>query len=295
MPEKSFKANIYHVGFRNPDIPPGIPFETAIEEARERPLGERYVPLLPKGRRLEHDDKRDGCYLLNFVTFEFAGPGRSTPEEYAVHIDLDSNESFAHETAMLYDPETRLAFLESTLGGMGSGAIADYFGNFADRDTEYVLTPRLDDQAAARARTFQTIRTVIMSTSMGPATEVDRETGVGVIKSLGDEFDGGHINLEIKAHRKREHTLSKDLIRRIIDFVTGPGPSPSFIDSEDRSTLTRLKIEGRVHDDEPLELIDLFQHKEKRERILLVDDTLRKVLHEDRWKALLEIRQEFLA
>lgn len=286
MPEKSFKANIYDVEFRNPDIPGQTPFETAIEEALGRPLIERYVDLSPKGRRLENDDKRDGCYLLNFVTLKFEGPGRSTPETPAVPIDLDSNESFAHETAMLYDPETRLAFLESTSVGMREGATADYFGKFASSDTEYMLTPRLDDDAAAKARGFQTIRSIIMRVAMGPVTEADREAGIGVIKGFGEGYNAGYMNIEVKAQRERGRTLSRSNIWRTIEPLMG---------SENRSTVTQLKVEGRTHDDAPLEIIDLIQHQEKRERMLSVDDTLRKVLHEDRWNALLEIHKEFLA
>ena len=285
MPEKSFKANIYDVGFRNPDIPGQTPFETAIEEARGRPLGERYVPLLPKGRRLEHDDKRDGCHLLNFVTFEFTGPGRSAPNTRAVPIDLDPSESFAHETAMLYDPETYLVFLESTSVGVREGAIADYFKEFASSDTEYMLTPRLDDDAAARARGFQTIRSIIMRVAMGPVTESDREAGIGIIKSFGEDRDAGYIDIGVKAQRERGRTLSLSNIWRTIDPIIG---------SEKQSTVTQLRVEGRVHEDEQLELIDLIQHREKRERILPVDEESRKVLHEDRWNALLEIHQEFL-
>ena len=286
MPDKSFKANIYDVEFRNPDIPGQTPFETAIQEARGCPLGERYVDMSPKGRRLENDDKRDGCYLLNFVTLEFAGPGRSTPETRAVSIDLNPRESFTHETAMLYDPETRLAFLESTSVGMREGAIADYFGRFVSSDTEYTLTPRLDDDAAAKARGFQTIRSIIMRVSMGPITKADRDAGIGVIKGFGEDYSAGYINIEIKAQRERGRTLSLRNIWRTIE---------SLIGSENRSAVTQLKVEGRAHDDDPLEIIDLIQHREKRERTLSVDNTLRKVPHEDRWNALLEIHQEFLA
>lgn len=290
MPEKSFKANIYDVGVRNSETPgQKTPFETAIQEALGRPLIERYVNLSPKARRLEHDDKREGCYLLNFVTFEFAGPGRSTPETRAVPIDLNPRESFAHETAMLFDPETRLAFLESTSVGVREGAIADYFGRFASSDTEYILTPRLDDDAAAKARGFQTIRSIIMRVAMGPVTEADHEAGIGVIKGFGEDYSAGYINIEIKAQRERGRTLSWDNIWRTVDNIIGP------TSSENKSTVTQLKMEGRVHDDDPLELIDLIQHREKRERPLPVDEDSRKVLHEDRWKALLEIRQEFLA
>lgn len=154
MPEKSFKVNIYNVGITGSNIadPRNHSFHQAIDNVIARPLDRRYTEVSGKGRRLENHRKEEDYYLLNFVTSQFDGPGRTEPETAAIPIDLAPEESFAHETAMLYAPNANLAFVESILGGMGPGAIAHYFSEFANNNENYSLIPRLDDEASARAR-----------------------------------------------------------------------------------------------------------------------------------------------
>ena len=285
MPDKSFKVSIYEVKLPDDTGQAQFPFRNAIEGACAQPLEERYLFVNGKGRRLENHDRHEDCYLLNFVSLEFTGPGRSRPRTEAVPINLDPDESFAHETAMLYDPESSLALIESTQSGMGPGAMAEYFEEFANQ-TEYLLIPQLDNEAGARARSYQTIRSVIMRVNIGPVTEADRAAGIGVIKSLGEEYDAGFMDIEIRALRERKRTLSLQNVWRSINSILG---------SNDPNNVTQLKVNGREHDDDPLEVIDLIQHREKRERTLRVDDTTRKVPHEDRWNSLVDIRREFLA
>ena len=285
MPDKRFRVNIYDVGFPE-GITSGIPFSTAVDNAIAQSLEMRYQVANEKGRRLEHDGHRDGVYLLNFLTFEYAGPGRSRPVMPAELIDLDPDEYFTHDTAMLYDPETALAFVESTLGGMGPGAIASYFEGFAGEGTEYQLIPRLDDEAAARARRHRTIRNLSIRIGMGPVTDADRAADMGAIKAFGQEFDAGQIDISIKSLREKNHSLLPGRIWRAIN---------AFLDSGGDHTVTQLKVTGREHDDEGYEVIDLLQHREKRERMLSVDPTTRKVSHTVRWDALMSIRQGFLS
>lgn len=287
MPEKRFRVNIYDVGFSG-DAGPGTSFSTALDNAIAQPLALRYREANGKGRRLENDARRDDIYLLNFVTFEFAGPGRSRPITPAQHINLGADESFAHETAMLYDPNAELAFVESTQGGMGPGAIASYFAAFAGDRTEYLLLPRLDDGAGARARRHETIRTIrslFIQVSIGPVTAADREAGTGVLKAFANDYSASSINVEIKAGRGKRDSLLTDSIKSTINALLG---------RSDETAITKLQVKGRQHDDDPYEIIDLIQHREKRDVPLPVDSSVRKVLHPIRWDALLSIHQDFL-
>ena len=284
MPEKSFKVNIYKVEH------PGnayayTPFSVAIDNALSRPLGWRYMEIKSKGYRLENAVHKEGCYLLNFVTFEFFGPGRSDRETAAVRIDLGPDEDFAHHTAMLYDPELNIAIVESTQSSMRHGAIAQYFKSFSQPITKYLLIPTLDNDAGARARRYRTIRSLIMRVAMGPVTSADRDSGVGLIKGFGEGYDARSVDIEIKSELEIGRTLSLGSVWQTIN---------SILSSDDDNTVTQLKVYGREHDDDDLEVIDLIQHRERRERMLPVDDIERNVPYENRWDALLEIRQEFI-
>ena len=287
MPEKSFKVNIYNVEIagNNIDEPRNHSFHQAIENAIAQPLDRRYTEVSGKGRRLENHRKEEDYYLLNFVTSQFDGPGRTEPETAAIPIDLAPEEFFAHETAMLYAPKANLAFVESTLVGMGAGAIAHYFDAFANNNENYSLIPRVDYEAETRARKHQTIRSLTMRVSLGPVTDMDRRAGIGVIKSFGEEYGASTIDIDIKAVPKKDGTLSLGSVWRTVDNILG---------NTDANNVTQLKLKGREHDDDPIEIIDLIQHREKRERQLQVDSQTRKVPHIDRWNALVEIYREFL-
>ena len=168
METKPFKVNIFDVDVGG-DEPAGQPLlAEAIERASRCSREDRVRNVALKDRRLEHYDRFQDGFLLNFVTFDFPGPGRVSQQAPAVPIGLRGDEFFANETAVLYDPDVNLAFVEATRNGMGAGAIADYFESFAERTTAYRLIPRLDPDATARARRQRQFRKVVMRVALGP-------------------------------------------------------------------------------------------------------------------------------
>ena len=203
-------------------------------------------------------------------------------------MGLDSDEFYADDTAMLYDPVLSMAFVESTVSGMQSGAIGDYFEKFAEpsTSTEYQLIPRLDDEAVTRARKFQTIRSLEMRVSMGPVTSVDQASGISPIKALGADLDAGTVDIKLNARRERMHSLSPGRIWGALDAIFGDG---------NRNNVTRLVIAGKEDDETTKEFIDLIQHRERRTFSLPVDDAERRIFYSDRWAALIQIRNGFNA
>lgn len=283
MPEKTFRVKVYRVDLTGNEDAYQLPFHSAIEAVIALPLEQRYREVNEKGRRLDDYERRDGCFLLNFVTGRYDGPGRASPQAAVAPIALAPNETFAYETAMLYAPAERMVLVESSVGGMGASAIAHYFKEFANPDTNYTLVPWLDKEAAARARNHQTIRKWKLRVAVGPVTEVDRASGLGSIKAFGADYGAGSIDLEIKAQRGR--TLSLANLWNSITHIMG---------DDNENNVTQLIVTGRENDDDPMEPIDLIKHQEKRGRSLPVDAAERKILYGVRWDALFEIRREFL-
>jgi len=262
--EKEFKVGVFDIEVEGSNP---LPFSQAIEKAWGTSLENRVKNVNRKERRLEHYEERNGCLLLNLVTLDFPGPGRSRPDTSAVSINLEPDELFSQETAMLYDPEEKLAFVESTLAGMGHGAIAHYFSSFANSMTQYQLIPRLDEEAATRARRHRVIRSLTMRVALGPATKADREAGINVFEALGEEYGARFIDIEIKAGTERTSSLVRNKIQNLI---------PRLLAASKEGKITHLKLKGKEHDDDALELIDLIQHREKRVRSLLVSPDERK-------------------
>ena len=77
-----------------------------------------------------------------------------------------------------------------------------------------------------------------------------------------------------------------DRLWNTVDFLLGQSDSDYELD---------LTIDGREFEEDSFKVIDLIQHREQRTRQLQVDDVERKVPYADRWKALTEVRREFLS
>ncbi len=287
MPTKSFKVNIYQVGRGPVEDGPETEFPQAIAAVCELDLGERERQMGGKFRRIESHEERDGIFLLNFVSLEYAGPGRALRGQPVQAIPMQNNESFAPETAMLYDPESRLAFLESLRGGLSPGIVAKYFREFTPERADYFLTPRADHTAAARARRHQTVRNLEMRVSLGRVTERDRAAGLGVLQGLGEDYGASFIDIIIKSERRRGRSLPTGPIRRLFSGLLNDNDEVS-------PSVEKLRVSGKEYDDDPVELIDLIQHRERREFELEIDVGTRRVPHRTRWDALLAARRNFL-
>ena len=124
-----------------------------------------------------------------------------------------------------------------------------------------------------------------MRVALGPVSAVDRDGAVGAIEAFGEAFGARFVDVELKIGPERARTLS---LEQVLDFL------PRAMQAHNEGRVTVLKLQGREHDDDPLELIDLLQHRERRERLLPVDADHRRVVHGSRWDALKEIRRNFL-
>ena len=284
MPD--FRVNLFDVNLPDAGRFAQTPFREAIENACGQPLAARVKEVNGKRHRLENYAEREGCLLLNFITGQYAGPGRTEFEVASAPIGLGPNESFTYDTAALYDPEKSLVFLESSVLGMREGALAGYLKEFTNGNTNYSLSYRIDPEAAAKARRFQTITSMIIRVSMGPATESDRRAGVDTQQVFGAGYGADFIDIEMKVEPHRGRSLLPEPVRNAIDRIVN-----NFSDNH----VTQFKLKGREHNDDEMKLIDLLSHREKRNRPLDVDPATRKIPYESRWEALLEIRREYLS
>ena len=285
VPEKLFRVNIYDVELLHTGDEQPTEFQEAIQSCSGEPLADREKNISGKYRRLDSHDQRNGVFLLNFVTFEYAGPGRVRRTQPTRPIPMAADESFAPETAMLYHPVSNLAFVESSQGSMGPGAITGYFEEFANRGSTYALHPRTDQNAAVRARRYQTIRNLEMRISVGPATDQDRAAGIGPLRGFGANYGAEYIDVELKPQRARGRTLTLGRVQEFIALFTGG--------NRNMPQIVQLRVTGREQDDDPLEVIDLIQHREKRQIMLQIDGNTRKVPHSTRWDALVNAHRVF--
>ena len=134
-------------------------FSGAIDTAFKVSIDDRSNTLNDKTHRLEHLVRRKDCYMLNFVTGVYDGPGQLSQTKQVAHFGLQQDESYAHETAMLYDPQQAYVFLEFSQRGMRSTTVIRYFQKFLLSD-KCSLVPVADADAPDRARRYKTIRSL---------------------------------------------------------------------------------------------------------------------------------------
>ena len=278
MPTKRFQVNLYDVETTMKRAGWPTSLLDALEQAWSQDIGQREKIVSGKRRRLNDWKVEGGLVYLNFITFEFAGPGRVRQGQPAVPISMRNDESFSPETAILFDPNHDLAYVESTQTGMSPGVIARYCMKFAAVGTTYSLVPRVDDDSEGRARRFSSVKTIEMRVRMGPSSGSDREAGIHALQALGGDYQAEYINLEIKAGRRKADTLHMGMVRGVIDALRW-----------NRASMPKLVVTGKEDEDDKLEPIDLIQHREQRRVDLGIDGRTRKVPHQTRWDALADM------
>jgi len=284
MPDKLFTVQIYQVEEPENLRVPYVSLEGAIATVAALPLDQRERPINQKDRRLETLSQEGDTTLLNLATCNYAGPGRMKSGEESRSFELGNDEFFAFETAMLYDAQRDYLFLETGQGGMAAGATAKYFAGFAGRGMAYDMIPVVDPDAAARARQCRQIQKVEMRVALGPAGAPDRQAGLGSIAAFGEGFGAGIVDIAVNVGPDRVGGLVLDRVRALFNRV-----------EDNDGTIQRMRVRGRHNEDDPIELIDLLQHRERRECTLLVDPETRKIPIDARWAALRAIHADYCA
>ena len=287
MPDKTFRVNLYSVEVENLGNNPTTEFRQAALSASGQNLTGREKDVRGRIRRLNdfRSEANNNLLFMNFVTASYSGSRRVRAGQPVMNINLAPDENFAPETSLLYDVEHNLVLMESTQS-MGTGAIAEYFESFADVGVHYTLVTRLDEDASARARNQQTIRSVTLGATAGPVTERDRDAGLSPMKGIVAELEGAKIIVTVTSEPQKGRSLSIDAVRRMFDNLIG---TPA-----NERTVNQFIVKGREHDDDPLEVIDLFQQRERREVNLTIDANTRIVPLAARWDALRAFHQAYV-
>ena len=279
---KEVRVGVHKLSGHPFSVPQLTPLEDALRACHALPLEERELVVGGKVRRLERlrTVSKHDLYLINFLTFEYAGPGRVRRGEPALNPRMGADEDFSTETAMLYDSHSGIAYIEANRPGMSSAQISEYLSEFSER-TGYHLIPRIDRDVAAKLRRFETIKAATFG-AMPEVTEADRNAGLGLVSFLTDNIGGDEVKIEVRAGRSRSASLSVD---DVIEFVGLRGGSGLPVG------LRPLAITGRSEGETRQKTLKLTGHEDRRIISLPVSPNSRKVPYKRRWKALLSLWQ----
>lgn len=261
------------------------PFGDAVHESCLMNAGGRRVAVNRVERVLRDVDWRDDCYLLNFITSRYDGPGRISGATLGMPMGLTAEEYFAYEQSMLYDPEANLVILESVRIGMRYQGIAKFFSNFLPEGSQgnIRLMPRLDQEAIDKILNHREITKLECELVIPPIRNPALTEKLGLIDSVGRGF-GGVGKIAVVVYAEKQQTRAS-FLQTAKDFVRG------YLDKAEDLDVSRLTVQGKGDDDDNLKLIDLIAQPVTYKRLLPIDGTIRTINHEDRWRALLDIRQ----
>ena len=286
-----FKANIY--GVEKGSVIDGeerfANLRATMAHIWAQPPQERVFPIGGLAYRLEHFRETPGLCLLNFVLLQFSGPGRAALGRPVTDFNLNSDDRFAYQTAMLYDYHHELAFIQAGRPGMTAKAISDYLTSYVwESGLYFQFNPALDQNARDRALQNFVIRAVEMRVAIRDFTQEDRDLGLSLnqVMDWGGDYGARHIDIKMSIGRGKGSLATakvRELARRALEAL------------EPKHELETLKFSGRDSVDENTKVIDLLQHKEHRELELQVDPRYRTIPHEVRWRALESIRHDYLA
>ena len=289
MAEK-FRAHIYGVkqGSIAPSGVQSTNLRTTMARAWAEPPEDRVFTVSGVDYRLEHYEEKLGLCFLNFAVLQYSGPGWASLNQSITSFNLNRNDRFAYQTAMLYDYHQQLAFIQSSRPGMTASAISKYLTNYVWHEGIYFqFNPILDENARIRALQHHVIRNLEMRVAIRDFTQEDRDFGVslGEVMSWGEGYGARHMDIKMSVGRGKG-SLTVATVRELVQTALGT--------LEPGHELEKLKLTCRSSMDERTEVIDLLQHREHRDLELQVDPRDRTIPHKNRWRALEKVRLDFL-
>ena len=263
-----------------------VPFGDVLKTAYEKSWSEEAKLIAKKPRRVNNFEQRGDVLLLNFVTMSYSGPAVTRDQEPIYELDLGDDEFFANQIAMLYDPQRRLVFLESSRG-LTPNVITRYLASFTNKTTSYDMVAVADPSIVARAMRYSTLHRFELAVDFSLLDESARMEGLGLMAGLAEGLDGSTatVQISVSAHSSAGDSKTASFIRRAIN---------TFGRQDQKPAVKKLKAWGKLGPSDPVTPIDLVQDRAEHTRTLRVVSK-HGVPLADRWDALIDYRNHYIS
>lgn len=210
------------------------------------------------------------------------GPAKAGLETPVQGFDLESDEGFGEETAMVYDPKTGYAVVQYNHHGSWPSAIAEYVGLFVHTSPTLVdFVPKLDAAVHAKIRRASIVKKLTLAIAPKALSDDDYAQQAGLtsgIREIATQSNAERLEITISARRARSGSLNihlQSLSQWIRRLGGGAGDSPI------------LTARATASEDErsPSEVLDLIEHRVTSEAELTPGPDKRYPLSA-RWNAL---------
>lgn len=273
------KIYLYRINLR----PKSKSVEAVLAEINALELSQRNQEHNGEKLRLEHFEERGGLIYADFVKLRFDhGPGRVGENEAITGFDLEDNEGFGEETALVYCPATGYAAIQYNHYGPRHALIEDYLRLMGGSAFDAEILPKYDEELQNKVRSMTLYRKLELSICPRNLTESDYRRGVPLKEAIELSKNSGADNVEItlSVGRGRNSHLTNRTIKRIIDWVMGRVNTGNH-----DGVLTKCKLTARKDEAESSELLDLLAQRIMLEREVIAGPD-RRFPRQNRYNAL---------
>jgi hypothetical protein len=233
--------------------------------------------------------QKGGIWELNFVRMRDAhGPGKVSRTQPLSGFDLEENEYFGEDTAVLYDASTRYAIVQYNHWGVRVSGLESYFTQYRDDVTNlYTLKPKLDLTAERRYKDQNITRRIEIGIDLTKMQDKDLKArrSLTQMAEIGNDVGADRLYLTLSIGSRDRKSRLKDSGKRLIDAVRAKLGSEAVV---------KLTAYGSEKPEQPFEVVDLLE--EKLEHFEDVDVGVdRRISFENRIKALRRAKSKWSA
>lgn len=195
-------------------------------------------------------------WLLDFCKLRYSeGPGRASPKAPTTSFDLDVDEGFAEETAMLFDPVSNAVVIQYNHHGPRSGVIASYLSTIdPQQPNQYDLLVRLNPSAQVRLKTKKTFTRLQVKVAPSALSDHYKKANVSVISSLEktqQQYGSDYVELIVSLDARSPASLKlSQWIKSFKDMAL-----------QEPDAVSTLRISGRDDADSPVDTVDLMSER----------------------------------
>ncbi|WP_348700328.1 DUF6731 family protein [Duganella fentianensis] len=258
-------------------------------EDRLRTIGIQKQEIRIESIRAPGQDGNNTPYwFLDFTKLRFDhGPGKVSRDEPIEGFELNDDEGFGEESAVLFDPTTGHALIQYNHNGPRSGTIEEYLCFYDNAVVgKYSLLPVLDDTANVRLAQKDIIKKIQFKVAAPRITDAQRNGNVplGRVLDLADNLDGETIEVTVSAGRGN---LTANVVQGLIGTLRNLIPVGHGADD---SALKTFKVSGKAGVQGDTDEINMLLAKEEVTIDGLQSGADRRYTQASRWTGLQRAR-----
>lgn len=192
-------------------------------------------------------DVGTGFYHLIFERLDYVLPSRTTLHGDSTMIDLDDDEYIGHDVSLLYDPELHVFMLQRNRSSLGHTGIELCIRSMLHKYNvakTFELSIIKDPTAQKRALNQSAYRRIQL--------KVSGEKAKGIVEKFWRKSPEGLDMVEIilSSGTRKSDEIENDFSKEVLEEFTN-----------DDSEIKTLRIRSREEEGDPVEPIDLIDHK----------------------------------